>query len=149
MREIDLHNHTVDEAMKFMIECFKEEWKKGKKVIKVIHGYGSGGKGGKIKKSVREYLNKNSKIFKYDTGEGIELNQGYTIIYINGSIEDTKYLIEDNLIEFCTTPKTRDKIIGEFRKYGEKEIMLLITKVIRSGRLKEVIKGKYKCYEKV
>ena len=29
MREIDLHNLTVEEAMKFMIECFKEEKKQG------------------------------------------------------------------------------------------------------------------------
>ncbi len=149
MREIDLHNMTVDEAMKFMIECFREEWKNGKKIIKVIHGYGSGGKGGKIKKAVREFLKKNSLNFKYETGEGIDLNQGYTIIEIKYPIEDIKSIFEEKIIEFCTTPKTMDKITGEFRKHGEKEIALITAKIVRGGKLREIIKGKYKCYEKV
>lgn len=149
MREIDLHNLTVEEAMKFMIECFKEEKKQGNNIIKVIHGYGAGGKVGKIKKKIREFLNKNSNNFDYKTGEGIDLNQGYTIIYLKGNMEEIKNGMEESLIEFCTLPKTKDKIIGEFRKYGEKEVSGIIIKLIRDGSLREVIKGKYKCYEKV
>ena len=64
-------------------------------------------------------------------------------------MEEIKNGMEESLIEFCTLPKTKDKIIGEFRKYGEKEVAGIIIKLIRDGSLREVIKGKYKCYEKV
>lgn len=149
MREIDLHNLTVDEAMKFMKECMSQEWKKNNKFIKVIHGYGSGGKGGKIKKAVREFLKQNKLMFNYETGEGIDLNQGYTIIEIKAFVEKSESELERKIREFCTMPKTKDKIIGEFRKYGEKEVAGIIIKLIRDGSLREIIKGKYKCYEKV
>ena len=149
MREIDLHNLTVDEAMKFMKECMKQEWKSGKKSIKIIHGYGSGGNGGKIKKSVREFLNNNRQTFEYITGEGIDLNQGYTVVKMKNSIETSEDELEYKIIEFCIVPKTLDKITGEFRRSGSREVALIVAKLVKSGKLREGIKGKYKCYEKV
>lgn len=54
--DIESQGYTVVEAMR-ELRYFIEEMKKGNKIIaKVIHGYGSTGTGGAIKKSVENYL---------------------------------------------------------------------------------------------
>ncbi|SCJ72851.1 Smr domain [Anaerotruncus sp. 2789STDY5834896] len=46
----------VKEALEHMERALERSKKSGCKVLKFIHGYGSSGKGGKIKKAVRQRL---------------------------------------------------------------------------------------------
>ncbi len=146
MREIDLHFMTVDEALKFFITCCQQEWRKGKRTIKVIHGYGSAGSGGKIKECIRNFLKNSPEYFSYKTGEGIDFNQGYTIVVLKKMVNGFENAIESQIAELCVIAKSMDKIAGEFRKHGEKEIALSVNKLVKKGVLKEIIKGKVKCY---
>ncbi len=67
---------TVDEAMKLLKQEISNSQKNGDKVIKIIHGYGSSGKGGRIKTCVRfflEYEKKYERISDYLKGEDFEI----------------------------------------------------------------------------
>lgn len=146
MREIDLHHMTVDEALKFFILCCQDEWRKGRRAIKVIHGYGSSGSRGKIKESIRNFVKNSPEYFNYETGEGIDMNQGYTVVILKKIVDGFENVVESQILNFCGIPKSIDKITGEFRKHGEKEIASAVNKLVKKGVLKEVIKGKLKCY---
>ena len=98
--------------------------------IKIIHGYGSNGEGGKIKKCIRNYLKDNKEYFLTITGEEIDLNQGYTIITIKKSLQDMDSMLENEIIRFCELAKSNEKIVGKLRKYGEKnEYELLVDRI--------------------
>jgi len=63
---------TVDEALRLMTARISAAKSAGTKVIKVIHGYGSSGKGGKIRIAIRKSLNnkrKNGIIKEWIAGE--------------------------------------------------------------------------------
>ena len=54
--EIDLHDKNVNEAINYFMTKYNEILSKGfKGEISVIHGYGSSGVGGKIKKRFKEF----------------------------------------------------------------------------------------------
>jgi dsDNA-specific endonuclease/ATPase MutS2 len=76
--EIDLHDKTTDEAITFFIEKYNKAIKNNYKFsIYVIHGYGSSGKGGKIKKVFHNYLKENSQYLEYEFNS----NPGVVIVY--------------------------------------------------------------------
>lgn len=64
----------VDEALQLFDEALEELSLTAVKVIKVIHGYGSGGRGGKIRESVRQellYQRRSHWIADYYAGEDL------------------------------------------------------------------------------
>jgi len=63
---------TVDTAMKYLEQAISRAKSYGYPVIKLIHGYGSGGSGGKIKTAVQRELVKyknTGKIREFTAGE--------------------------------------------------------------------------------
>ena len=63
---------TVDTAMKYVEQAFSRAKAYGYPVIKLIHGYGSSGSGGKIKTAVQRELSKyknTGKIREFVAGE--------------------------------------------------------------------------------
>lgn len=58
IKEINLEEGMpfVDQALDRLNRIIKDEYDAGESVIKIIHGYGSTGKGGKIKTAVRREL---------------------------------------------------------------------------------------------
>ena len=52
---------TVDEALRSMNARISAAKSSGTKIVKIIHGYGSSGKGGKIKIAIQKSLNKKIK----------------------------------------------------------------------------------------
>jgi len=52
---------TVDEALRLATARISAAKSDGTKVIKIIHGYGSSGKGGKIRIAIRKSLNRKKK----------------------------------------------------------------------------------------
>ncbi len=52
---------TVDEALRLLNARISAAKSDGTKVIKIIHGYGSSGKGGKIRIAIRKSLNRKKK----------------------------------------------------------------------------------------
>ena len=63
---------TVDTAMKYVGQAFSRAKAYGYPVIKLIHGYGSSGSGGKIRTAVQRELNKyksSGKIREFVAGD--------------------------------------------------------------------------------
>jgi len=76
---------TVEEALKLLSSMISAAKTNGTKVLKIIHGYGSSGKGGKIKIAIQKSLNK-----KLRNGTIVEWIPGENFTTIN---EKTKKLI--------------------------------------------------------
>jgi hypothetical protein len=82
MIEIDIKSDMpiVDEAL-FQLKEELNYYKSKQKIVKVIHGYGSSGTGGAIKKAVHQTLKqmKQQKWIKdYIPGEGFDLQSGFS-----------------------------------------------------------------------
>ncbi len=80
IKEFDIHYGmpTVEQAL-YNLDVFLR-LSKNEKIIKIIHGYGSSGRGGKIKNACREVLLKkqeNGHIKGFIPGEAFSLPMGY------------------------------------------------------------------------
>jgi len=86
-RSIDLHNFTVQEAMREFVRFYNACVRSGYRGrIEVIHGYGSNGVGGSIRQELRTYLKAHAETFgEYLAGESLR-NPGVTILYAKESL---------------------------------------------------------------
>jgi hypothetical protein len=144
MIEIDLHEMTVTEALDYFIGTYNSN--KGQS-LKIIHGYGSTGVGGRIRSAVRNFIELNKSCFnRIEFGEILERNQGYTIVYYRSELPDPNDVLKEKIRDYCAmSPKTKEKIVGDFRKFGSGAVMQVLKELVSSGRLIE-IKGKVKKY---
>ena len=80
--EIDLHGLRVTEAIARLSETCNRRLRSGNAgPIRVVHGYGSSGRGGDLRNAVREYLDRNADRIEYVPGEKFFNNPGVTIVY--------------------------------------------------------------------
>ncbi len=81
-RSVDLHAHTVPEAIREFVRFYNSCVKSGYRGrLEVIHGYGSSGSGGSIREELRKYLKAHTEIFgTFLAGESLR-NPGVTILY--------------------------------------------------------------------
>lgn len=145
MLDIDLHEMTVTEALDYFIGTYNS--KKGQS-LKIIHGYGSTGVGGRIKSALRNFIELNKNCFsRIEFGEHIDRNHGYTIVYYRSELPGKDDLLKNKIITYCAiNPKTKEKITGNFRKFGTGSVLKALKELVTSGRLTE-IKGKVKKYK--
>jgi len=144
MIEIDLHEMTVTEALDYFIGTYNSNKGQG---LKIIHGYGSTGVGGRIRSAVRNFIELNRSCFnRVEFGEILERNQGYTIVYYRSELPDSNDVLKEKIRDYCAmSPKTKEKITGDFRKFGSGAVMQVLKELVSTGRLVE-IKGKVKKY---
>ena len=145
MIDIDLHEMTVSEALDYFIREYNSN--KGQS-LKIIHGYGSSGIGGKIRRAVRNFIESNNNCFsRVEYGEHIDRNQGYTIVYYRSTLPEKDDQLKDKIINYCTiSSKTKEKIAGEFRNFGTGLVNQSVKELVSTGRLTE-IKGKVKKFK--
>ena len=144
--EIDLHNKTTDEALNFFIEKYNEAIKNNyKSYIYVIHGYGSSGKGGKIKKVFHNYLKENSQYLKYE----FDSNPGAVIIYPKKILPTKLSLLEKDILKFCSdSPKSLSKIEAKFFKQANvKDIKKLVNSLVKKELLIKFMKKAIDVYK--
>jgi DNA-nicking Smr family endonuclease len=80
--EIDLHGLRVTEAIARLSEACNRRLRSGNAgPIRVVHGYGSSGRGGDLRNAVREYLDRHAERVEYVPGEKFFNNPGVTIVY--------------------------------------------------------------------
>ncbi len=144
---IDLHHLTVNEALDTFILRYNEVYKSGYRgKIEVIHGYGSSGKGGKIKKELRKLLEVNKSSF------GIEYNSnpGITILLPKKNIPPRVDILSREILEFCKdSGKSLSKIESKFfRKYKVEDIKKSIKYLLKVDMLKEDRSKKERIYQK-
>ncbi|MBF0450257.1 MAG: Smr/MutS family protein [Candidatus Magnetomorum sp.] len=121
--------------------------KKGMRLC-VVHGYGSSGYGGKIRSTIRQLLDDHKDRLEWRSGEQTDGNPGVTYVKADQLLPEIHENLAVNIIEFCDTPKTREKIAGHFRKHGDQCVLKAIRYLQQSNQLTTFWKGKHKCYVK-
>lgn len=143
---IDLHHMNRNEAIRFFISKYNEAVRSGSKSeIKVIHGYGSSGKGGVIKKELKSFFDSHRDYLSYET----DANPGATIVKPIRIINELTDLISKEILDFCrTSPKTMDKIKGNFfKKYTNQEINSCVKRLVKKGLLEATLKKNGEVYQ--
>lgn len=137
--EIDLHDKNVNEAINYFMIKYNEILSGGfKGEIRVIHGYGSSGVGGKIKKRFKELSEAYVTYFKVS----YDRNLGITIVKPVKPLPNCDFLFEKELLDFCSeTPKSITKIQNKFFKnHNNNEIKKAVNNLIKNGFLTEILK---------
>lgn len=146
-RRIDLHGLTVDEAIAAFVRrynAFLSEGYRGR--IEVIHGYGSSGEGGAIRRRLRSFLAAHRDRFRHlSEGDAIG-NPGVTFVEGKGRLpvpEKTDSALARAILAFCATPKTEAKILAKFvGRYGDPAIRTEIRQMMSEGSLDAVRDGR-------
>src|ERR1700733_8517004 len=100
MRELDLHDHTVDEALRVFVEFYNRHVRSGsREPLRIIHGYGSTEKGGKIRKKLRLFLESGAGSLEWKTGEDVEGNPGVTIVYPKKILQAREAQLAGDILE--------------------------------------------------
>jgi len=80
--EIDLHGLTVAEGLARLTRHYNARLKSGNSgPIRIVHGYGSSGRGGDLRAAVREFLGRHAGRLEFVPGETYFNNPGVTIVY--------------------------------------------------------------------
>jgi DNA-nicking Smr family endonuclease len=80
--EIDLHGLTVAEALSRFATHYNARLRAGDTgPIRVIHGYGSSGRGGDLRTAIRELLSRHAGRLEFVPGETYFNNPGVTVVY--------------------------------------------------------------------
>ena len=163
-RELDLHELGVKEALNEFRRVYKQVLNSAPWThIKVIHGYGSSGEGGKIIWKLRELLayNREQARLRFECGEDLDprsspqryLSLGYTIVSpIKPLLElpGTKAQrseglpgavggpLERAIMRYCKQPRQKAQLMNKYRHYGEASVRGMILRLLREGRLKLV-----------
>ncbi|GLI57436.1 hypothetical protein PM10SUCC1_29500 [Propionigenium maris DSM 9537] len=143
---IDLHEMNRNEAIRFFIDKYNEAFRGGyREEITVIHGYGSSGRGGVIKKELREFLDSHRGYLTYT----VATNPGSTLVTPLKAINEMQDMISMEVLEFCRiSPKTMDKIKGNFfKKYKNNEINACVKRLVKQGYLTVNLKKNGEVYQ--
>jgi hypothetical protein len=150
MIELDVHGLTVDEALKVFADFYNRHVRSGsREPVRVVHGWGSSGEGGKIRPKLRQLLADSKPNLDWKAGEDFEQNLGVTIVYPRKIIHPRESELETAMLEFCSIPRTESKIAGQFRKYEPREIKQVIRSLVRRGEMKEIFKADRAAYVRV
>ena len=137
--ELDLHGRTWSEALQDFIDFYNHSFDHATDPatvqLSVIHGYGSTGVGGTIQKRLRAFLVKRSDYLEFTPGENMDGNQGCTIVKPIKRLPDEKELLVEAIWNYCERSRTQSKIMGEFRKHGQPEIIQAIRSLEKRGWL--------------
>ena len=149
--EIDLHGQTWRDAlgdfMRLYGDVISETTVPANSAIVVIHGYGSTGEGGTLRKRFRSFLARFEECLEFTPGEEVDGNQGCTIVRPLRGLPDSTELLSEDILDYCQTPKTRSKITGRFRRHGDTSVIEAIQSLERQGRLRRFHKKRYIMYE--
>jgi Smr domain-containing protein len=146
--EIDLHGYTITEALSAFVAFYNARVARGNTShFSVIHGYGSTGNGGQIRKRLRKYLSRFPDRVEFVPGGQYSGNPGITIVAPKEVLPSEEEGLAGEIIAFCANGKSEEKIIGKFRRYGMVEVKSQLRTLERKGSLRSYVKGRYKYYQ--
>ena len=147
MMDLDVHGLTGNEAMKVFVESYNRQVRgSSREPLRVIHGSGSSGEGGKIRPKLRQMLAEAGPNLDWKAGEDLENNPGVTIVFPRKIIQPRENDLEAAILEFCAIPRTESKISGQFRKCDPREIKQAIRALLRRGQVKEILRVNVTAY---
>jgi hypothetical protein len=140
MPELDLHGYTVDEALKAFRVFYNKNAGAGVR-LRIIHGYGAVSESARILRKLREFLATAAASLDWKPGEDIEGNPGVTIVYPRKKLPSAENHLEQEILEFCSVPRTESKIAGQLRKHPPREVKAALRALVRRGELNSVVKS--------
>ena len=153
--ELDLHELTWQEALQDFIG-FYNEWLQGSAggpaaAVDVIHGYGSAGSGGVLRKRLQQFLARQADEgrLEFTPGEYVDSNLGHTVVRPIAPLPEAHELLAEEVYAYCERPRTLSKITGKFRRRGEPAVKAAIDSLVRQRRLRSSGKGSRKAYEAI
>jgi hypothetical protein len=147
MIELDVHGLSVNDALRVFVEFYNRQARSSSRdPMRVIHGWGSSGEGGRIRPRLRQLLSEVEPNLDWKAGEDLEGNPGVTIVYPRKVIQPRETELETAIVEFCSLPRTESKIAGQFRKYEAREIKHAIRALLRRGQIKEILRVNHAAY---
>ena len=149
MASIDFHGRTWSEALTELIATYNRILADGSssETLDVVHGYGSTGTGGSLRRRVRSFLTAHSDRLEFQPGEDADGNPGHTLVMPIRTLPKVGDLLAEQVLEYCETARTQSKITGKFRRYGDPSVIQAIRSLERQGRLRTVTRGRNKAYE--
>lgn len=151
MVTIDLHGRTWSESLPELIATYNRvlATNPSTEVLEVVHGYGSTGTGGSLRRRVRSFLTAHSDRLEFKPGEDADGNPGHTMVLPIRPLPEIGDLLAEQVLDYCETARTQSKITGKFRRHGDPSVIQAIRSLERQGRLRTVSKGRNKGYEAV
>ncbi len=140
--EIDLHGRTWLEAQEEFIAFYNhvlEESDGASGVqLSVIHGYGSTGEGGILRKRLRGFLERFADHLEFVPGEELDGNSGHTVVAPLQRLPDRDGLLADEIWSYCERPRSKSKVIGKFRRNGAPKVIQAVRSLEKQGRLRRL-----------
>ena len=118
----------------------------GRACIDVVHGYGSSGTGGVIKRRLRALLAANAGQLSFVRGEDLDQNPGHTEVHARHPLPSAADDLASAIIEYCSTARTLEKITGRFRRHGMPAVQAAVRTLTSSGRLRTAQRGAHKLF---
>lgn len=140
MRELDLHGYTVDEALKAFLVFYNRHAGNGAR-LRIIHGYGAVSESSRILRKLREFLATAGPSLDWKRGEDVEGNPGVTIVLAHKKLPSAELHLEQEILEFCSVPRTESKIAGQLRNHAPRDIKAALRALVRRGELGSATKN--------
>ena len=139
--KLDLHGLTVGAAIERFVNDYNARVKCGQLGCwEVIHGYGSSGEGGVIRSKLRALLEQHRDKLKYEAGDQYG-NPGWTWVYPKTKLPNHQEQLATSIRDFCSTPKSEEKILHEFAKENGLKVKEAIRIQMKLGLLKTLNKN--------
>lgn len=147
---LDVHGMSVADALRAFLAHYNDRIERGeRRSFVVVHGYGASGEGGRIRGHFRRLIAAFGECCVVQFGEALDNNPGYTVVTPRIAIPEPGGLIAADLLVYCETPRTIEKISGEFRRYGDQVVRAGLRDLEKRNAISVILKGKYKCYQAV
>ena len=152
--KLDLHGKTWAEALSEFRDFYNLAARAhpgGGVQLEVVHGYGSTGQGGRLLKSLRTFLERQSQagLLSYRTGEAVDGNPGHTLVTTLKPLPAAGDDLADGIWEFCVRPQSHRKVMNSFRRHGDPQVQQAIRQLQGQRRLIAVTVGREKGYQAV
>ena len=139
--ELDLHGFIVAEAIERFVQDYNTRVDNNQfGCLRIIHGYGSTGKGGAIRAKLRALLAEHLDKLRYEAGDDYG-DPGWTWVYPKVRLPDQRERMVAAILTFCSEGKTEEKILREFINMGEAQVKQAVRSLAKQGKLKAVNKG--------
>lgn len=146
MESLDLHGMDAETAIQVFLQRYNQlAARQPGARLEVIHGYGSAGSGGAIKRRLRQLWREYAAYLHTEVAPGN--NPGATVVCVKAALPDRSGTIESAILQYCVLPRTESKILGQFRRQGDPQVRAAIRALHGRGLLKRVQKGRHRCYQ--
>ncbi len=138
--ELDLHGLTGADALRHFLEFYSGRFRSGCTTpFKVIHGWGSSGQGGNVISGTLTAL-----LDKHPDKASYARHLGYMIVHPTFPLPTITQCLEEQILEYCVSPRTQSELESKFHAWTSGAILNATRRLKRSGRLREVWKGRYR-----